>query len=180
MTVIIPFYNDPYIEHAISSVLEQTYPNIEIIVVDDGSTQYQERVLPYCTGKVNYIGKFNGGTASALNCGIQLASGDYVAWLSSDDMFYPHKVENQLNFMMKQNSLCSYTAYDVINPYNQVVHAFHGETFGGNVWLYRALANTNPINGCTVMMKKELFARVGLFNEHLRFTQDYEFWYGLC
>ena len=66
VSIIIPFYNDSYIDQAVVSALYQTYPNIEIIVVDDGSTQHQYRLAPYLS-RIIYLGKANGGTASALN-----------------------------------------------------------------------------------------------------------------
>ncbi|GJM76095.1 hypothetical protein HMSSN036_83110 [Paenibacillus macerans] len=86
VSVIIPFYNCPYVEQAVQSALNQTYRPLEVIVVDDGSTSHAERLAPY-RPHIHYLGKANGGTASALNHGIRHASGEYIAWLSSDDVF---------------------------------------------------------------------------------------------
>ncbi|MCY9694376.1 glycosyltransferase [Paenibacillus alginolyticus] len=175
VSIIIPFYNDPYIEQSIVSALGQTYPNIEIIVVDDGSTMHQEKINPFLT-RVHYLGKANGGTASALNYGIRMASGQYVAWLSSDDMFYPDKIERQLIFMLNHQSLISYTAFDEVDAYNNVIGRHKGTNFANQAELVRAFISYDPINGCTVMVNKDLVSSLGFFNEALPYTQDYDMW----
>ncbi|MGO4274414.1 glycosyltransferase family 2 protein, partial [Paenibacillus sp. TAF58] len=76
VSIIIPFYNCPYIDQAIASAIGQTYANVEIIVVDDGSTIHADKIGPF-KDRVYYLGKANGGTASALNHGIRYASGEY-------------------------------------------------------------------------------------------------------
>lgn len=101
VSIIVPFYNCPYIEKALESLINQTYKNIEIIVVDDGSTLYSEKIEPFLD-KILFIKKENGGTASALNTGIEHATGDYICWLSSDDIFYPEKTEIQLRLMERK------------------------------------------------------------------------------
>lgn len=175
VTIIIPFYNDPYVDQAISSALGQTYPNVEVIVVDDGSTLHQDRINPYIP-HIHYLGKGNGGTASALNHGIRMSSGDYIAWLSSDDLFYPYKIEHQLAFMQQHNSLMSFTAFDQINQWGHVTAHAQAIRYSSQSEFIRAFATCDPINGCTVMFKKELVGHVGLFDESLRYTQDYEYW----
>ncbi len=175
VTIVIPFYNDPYVEQAISSALGQTYPNLEVIVVDDGSTLYQDRINPYVS-RIHYLGKANGGTASAINHGVRMSSGDYIAWLSSDDLFYPHKIARQLAFMQQHNSLLSFTAFDQINEWGHVTAHAQAVRYPSQSEFIRAFATCDPINGCTVMFKKELVARVGVFDESLRYTQDYEYW----
>src|SRR5689334_17046366 len=98
VTIVIPFYNCAYIDQAVQSALNQTYKPLEIIVVDDGSTRHADRLTPYLP-YISYMGKANGGTATALNHGIRNASGEYIAWLSSDDLFYPDKIAHQVAFM---------------------------------------------------------------------------------
>ncbi|MFD2333400.1 glycosyltransferase family 2 protein [Cohnella sp. GCM10020058] len=176
VTVVIPFYNDPYVNEAIDSVLAQTYEPIEIIVVDDGSQAHVERILPPYAGRLRYIGKANGGTASALNAGIRAASGEYVAWLSSDDRFRPDKIERQLTYMRERNAMICCTDFAVIDGGGTVVDSRYGEAYPDSLALMRLLASVNAINGCTVMMRKDIFQVVGTFNETLRFTQDYDFW----
>lgn len=175
VTIVIPFYNDPYVDQAISSALGQTYPNVEIIVVDDGSTMYQDRINPFVS-RVHYLGKANGGTASAINHGIRMSSGDYIAWLSSDDVFYPHKIARQLEFMQQHHSFLSFTAFDQINEWGHVTAHAQAIRYPTQRDFIRAFTTCDPINGCTVMFRKELVGLVGLFDESLRYTQDYEYW----
>ncbi|MDO7906983.1 glycosyltransferase [Paenibacillus sp. JX-17] len=176
VSIIIPFYNCPYIDRAVASALEQTYDAVEILVIDDGSTSNADRLAPY-RDRVHYLGKANGGTASALNHGIRYAGGDYIAWLSADDIFYPGKIENQLQFMLTHNALISHTNFDFINAESQVTSYAAGAVFAEPVAFASSFFNMNPVNGCTVMIKKEIFTHLGNFNESLRYTHDLDFWY---
>lgn len=175
VSIIIPFYNCSYIDQAIQSALNQTYQDIEIIVVNDGSSKFNEKITPYLD-RILYIEKENGGTASALNLGIKNATGEYFAWLSSDDIFLPHKISKQLEFMQQTNSYISYTNYALINERSNIVHASAGVHFPYKVDFLQNLRKGCNINGCTVMMRMEVFSAIGFFNEELRFTQDYDFW----
>jgi glycosyltransferase involved in cell wall biosynthesis len=149
----------------VASVLHQTYSPIEIIVVDDGSTLHQEKLRPYMD-RIDYLGKQNGGTASALNHGIRMASGQYIAWLSSDDRFYPDKIARQVQYMQEA----------LIGVHNEVLMRSLAVKFSSVKELVRALFTFCPINGCTIMMHRSVPERLGLFNEGLVCTQDYEYW----
>jgi glycosyltransferase involved in cell wall biosynthesis len=175
VSIIIPFYNDPYVDQAVVSALYQTYPNIEVIVVDDGSTCNQERLNPY-RSRINYLGKANGGTASALNHGMRMANGKYVTWLSSDDRFYPDKVAKQVDYMERHNAQISHTDYDVMNEHGTIVQRMAAVKFATAKSFIAAMLHGNPVNGCTVMMTKHLIQSIGWFNEHLPYTHDYELW----
>ena len=168
VSIIIPFYNCSFVDQAIESALNQTYPNIEVIVVNDGSSsQFTEKVTPYLN-RIRYFEKENGGTASTLNLGIKNASGDYFAWLSSDDIFLKDKISKQLRFMIERNAYFSYTNYSLINEHNQITHHEAGVFFSNKVNFLNSLRSGCTINGSTVMMNMELFSNLGLFNEELR------------
>ncbi|NWL88840.1 MULTISPECIES: glycosyltransferase family 2 protein [unclassified Paenibacillus] len=177
VTIVIPFYNCSYVNQAIESALHQTYSNIEIIVVDDGSTSHQELVAPYMH-RVHYLGKANGGTATALNHGIRYASGDYIAWLSSDDLFTPDKIKKQVQFMIKHKALISHTNFHYIDDLGRITHAnvVPNNMFNDLQVFYRTFLTSNPVNGCTVMIRRDVFRQIGLFNESLRYTHDLDFW----
>lgn len=175
VSIIIPFYNCPYVDQAIRSALNQTYKNIEIIVINDGSSKHEAKIKPFLT-KINYYKKSNGGTASALNTGIKAASGDYFCWLSSDDVYEPTKVEKQLAFMKKQQATISYSSFITINEHSSQTSGALGIQFPYRTMFYRTLKRGCPINGCTVMMKMSVFKEVGLFNEDYPFAHDYELW----
>ncbi|MCM3785863.1 glycosyltransferase [Neobacillus mesonae] len=176
VTIVIPFYNCPYIHHSIRSALEQTYPSIEIIVVDDGSTIHANLIDPY-RPYIYYLGKQNGGTATALNHGIRYASGEYIVWLSSDDMLYPEKVAMQVGMMQELGASISHTNFNYINEHGVVTQFRAGPSPMSRQEMLRFFLLGNPVNGCTVMIHKSVFTTVGLFDESLPYTHDYDLWY---
>ena len=178
VSILIPFYNCSYVDQAIESALKQDYENIEIVLIDDGSTLYLEKLKPY-KKKIVYIKKENGGTATALNLGLEKATGDYIAWLSSDDLFMPDKISKQLKFMLENKLDASFTNYHIIDKFNNVLFPWHCKRFTSITEVYKEFITTNVINGCTVLIKKEVFEKVGGFNEVFKYTHDYEMWYRL-
>ncbi|ASA23894.1 glycosyltransferase family 2 protein [Paenibacillus donghaensis] len=176
VTVVIPFYNCPYIEKALQSAFSQSWKPYEIIVVDDGSTVHTDRITPYLP-RIHYLGKSNGGTASALNYGIRYSTGDYIVWLSSDDLFYRDKINNQVSFMEENRLLISYTNFNTINGLSQLVQLNASPVFASQLDYLRCFLQGNPINGCTVMFKREVFGAIGLFDESLPYTHDYDLWF---
>jgi teichuronic acid biosynthesis glycosyltransferase TuaG len=178
VSIIIPFYNCPYVDQAIQSALNQTYPNIEVLVIDDGSTMFIEKIDSF-RSRIIYLSKENGGTATALNEGIKAAKGDYIAWLSSDDYFLPDKIEKQLKSMMDQKAEVSFTNYDYIDERNQVLVHRNGPRISKAKDLYTEMLKFNAINGCTTIIKKNIFDKIGSFNPELRFTHDYDMWFRL-
>ncbi|REK55334.1 MAG: glycosyl transferase [Thermobacillus sp.] len=175
VSIIIPFHNDPYIAQAVESALSQTYPYTEVIVVDDGSTACQHLLDPY-RRHIHYLGKANGGTASALNHGIRMASGQYVAWLSSDDRFVPTKIERQVMHMHQTGARICHTNFHVMNESGGIVQHNGAAVFPTAKQFAAAFLTFCPVNGCTVMMKKTLVAELGWFNESLPYTHDYDLW----
>jgi glycosyltransferase involved in cell wall biosynthesis len=173
--VIIPFYNCPYVEHAINSSLHQTYRNIEVVVVNDGSTIHTDLLRPYLK-KINYIEKENGGTASALNKGILNANGDYIAWLSSDDYFHREKISKQIAYIKLTAGRFCHSSYSLVNSQNQVVSKLNGMNFPQKINLVNTLIKGCVINGSTVLIKKDVFSSIGLFDESLPYAHDYDFW----
>ncbi|MBT2667113.1 glycosyltransferase [Bacillus sp. ISL-4] len=175
VSIIIPFYNCSYIDKAIQSALDQTYKNVEVIVVDDGSTIFTEKIQPFLE-KIRYLKKENGGTATALNHGIHAATGEYIAWLSSDDYFLPEKISKQVSFMISHQAEASFTNYDCIDNEDQLLFSWYGKRFTDINEVYRTFLLYNAINGCTVIIKKTVFEKVGYFNPYHRYTHDYEMW----
>lgn len=176
VSIIIPVYNCPYVDQAIESALNQSYPNIEIIVVNDGSTEFLEKLQPFRNKVHHFIDKPNGGTASALNAGIRNATGDYFSWLSSDDRYEPRKIEKQLQFMKERKAKASYSSYFYIDSNNSILSGTVGLEYPNRVQFLEQMKKGCFINGCTVMLKMKLFSKVGLFDESLLYTQDYDMW----
>lgn len=112
VSVVIPFYNGAeWLSEAVQSVLDQTYSNLEIIVVNDGSPEDVSAFLSKYEDKVSYYKKENGGPASARNLGIEKSTGDYIALLDSDDVWLPDKTKLQIDFMKKNNIMWSHTGF---------------------------------------------------------------------
>ncbi len=103
ISVIIPVYNrEKYLVEAIESVLRQTWKNVELVVIDDGSTDNTADTALAFEGKINYYYQKNRGLGAARNAGIGHASGDLIAFLDSDDLWLPEKLEKQMD-ALKQN-----------------------------------------------------------------------------
>src|SRR3989304_6615985 len=102
VSIIIPVYNtEKYVQDAIESAINQTYDNLEIIVVNDGSTDESLEIIKKYEDKIKIISKENGGTASALNTGIKTMTGEWFKWLSADDILYPNSVEELISATKK-------------------------------------------------------------------------------
>ena len=175
VSIIIPFYNCSYINEAIESALNQTYVNTEILVVDDGSTSHKDKLVPYLKN-IKLIEKENGGTGSAINAGMNAATGDYFAWLSSDDVFMPNKIQDQLQFMVNNQSSISYTNYSLINEQSAITNERVGIHYDLPYEFIRHFQKGCHINGCTVMFKREVYENIGEFNTRYKYTQDYDYW----
>lgn len=177
VSVIIPVYNGAkYIRDAIDSVISQTYYPIEILVIDDGSQDTTWEIIKSYQPMVKGISKTNGGVASALNVGIFKASGEYIAWLSHDDIFFPRKIEEQVNFMEDHPEIgVCYTDFDIVDADKTYVNTVH-VTWYPRQEMARRFLRSMYINGSTTMIRKLCFEKVGQFNEMLKRTQDLELW----
>lgn len=177
VSVVIPVFNGVnYLRDAIESVFAQTYPNIELIVVDDGSTDSTWEIIESYGERVCAIHKDNGGVASALNMGIRQASGGFVAWLSHDDLFLPDKIAMQISFLKghPEFGLC-YTDFEIINASGERLKIYRAPWYS-SAELPRRFLSDMHINGSTVLMRKSCFERTGGFNDRLPHTQDLDMW----
>jgi len=119
VSIVIPFYNEAELTcRAIKSALDQTHPYIEVIAVNDGSTEDISKVeaLAEKHDNLKIISIENGGVGNARNVGMKASTGEYIAFLDSDDVFLPFKVSNQLSAMMDEGYLFSHTSYHVEYP----------------------------------------------------------------
>jgi len=129
VSIVMPLYNcERYVEDSIKSVMEQTYSNWELIIVDDYSTD-QSYILAQSLSENDTRIKLhqmqtNSGVAKVRNHGLSLALGKYIAFLDSDDMWLPTKLEKQIILMEENAILLSYTSYDTINEKNELTGMF--------------------------------------------------------
>ncbi len=185
VSIIIPVYNGAsYVEEAIESALGQTYKNIELIVINDGSVDNSEEIVKSYGNKLRYFKKENGGVASALNLGIQKMKGSYFSWLSHDDVYSFDKIEKQIEELSKldkdkRDKTILYSNWELIDKNSKKFDEFRIEKRYDpkklNYPLYPILKCV--VHGCTLLIPKKCFDEVGLFDLKLKATQDYEMWF---
>lgn len=180
VSIIIPVYNGSnYMKDAIDSALAQTYQNLEIIVVNDGSKddgKTRDIALSY-GGKIRYFEKENGGVSTALNLGIEKMTGDYFSWLSHDDMYYPNKVERQVELLKNYDDYTIlYSDFSLVDGNKKHITDVHED---------HKMLEEKPdyailrgaIGGITLLIPRTAFKEIGTFPVEYRCVQDYELWF---
>jgi glycosyltransferase involved in cell wall biosynthesis len=183
ISVIIPAFNqkEEFLRDAIQSILNQTYKGrIQIIIVDDGSEIPIETFIK--NDKIKFIRhEKNMGISEALNSGIKNASGEYICWLSSDDFFYPEKLEKQIIYLNNTGYDAVSSGYDGVfcdgNVFkrkgSQYFHSHQSQTLDA---LKEVLRKECIINGSTAMFKRKIFEICGLFDPEYIYCQDWDYW----
>lgn len=183
VSIVIPVYNgENYLAEAIESALAQTYGNIEILVVNDGSTDggATAAVAARYARKIRYFEKENGGVSTALNTGIVNMRGKYFSWLSHDDLYDEEKIARQVesleaadrpsvgytDFLIFQDDIEKGTTYRVGEKPIRSPRCFLSLCIGNTV-----------IHGCSMLIPKVCFDACGLFDPALKMTQDYDMWF---
>ena len=183
VSIVIPVYNGSnFVKEAIDSALAQTYNNVEILVVNDGSTDNTEEIVKTYGDKLRYFYKENGGVATALNLGIKEARGEYISWLSHDDLYYPDKVEKQIEFLKarKNKNVVVFGSYSLLfSSTKKIVSKKISTRVRKNIRCLLGIDLENTLNGCTLLMPKKVIVNAGLFDIKLKYTQDYDLWFRL-
>lgn len=179
VSVVIPTFNHArYICNAIDSVINQSYANIEVFVIDDGSYDGTVEVLNPYRSKISYFYKKNGGTSSALNLGLSLATGKYICWLSADDFFIGEKISKQVKLMESDPSLgFSYTNFVVVDACSNKQYDVILPRYPNKKELVTKLMEGCFINGSSVMMRSSALKEIGDFDESLPQAHDYDMWF---
>lgn len=170
ISIVIPCYNDAqYIEQAVDSAMDQTYPNIEVIVVDDGSDDATKTVLEKIRPKITkLVTQTNQGQSTARNRGIEIASGDLILTLDSDDYFEPTFCELAVKEFQKESEVKLVSCEAQLHLANGKTLKFQpkGGTISDFMFLNNALG--------TSMFKKADWAKIGRYDESMR--QGFEDW----
>ena len=173
VSIIVTTYNRrSYVKGAVLSVLSQDYPEKEIIVVDDGSTDGSIEEIEGLP--VAYIHKQNKGISSARNTGIAASRGDYIAFLDVDDLWLKGKLSTQMESMEMEDSRICYTDEIWIRNGKRVNQKLRHKKFTG--WIFEQCLPLCIISPSSVVIKKEVFDSVGLFDENLPACEDYDLW----
>lgn len=175
ISVIIPTHNRYLLlQNAINSVLNQSYQASEIIVIDDGSSDETYKITKIFP-TIKYFYQHNKGVSSARNLGIKKASHDWIAFLDSDDLWDREKLNLQKNFHLQNtNYQISYT--DEKWLFNDKEKNLPKKYQKQSNDVFQKCLSHCFIAASSVMMKKSLFAKVGLFDENLEVCEDYDMW----
>ena len=181
VSVITPTFNCAgFLDRAIASALGQTYTDYEVIIADDGSTDDTRDVLARFGTKVRYFFQPNGGLSSARNLALSKASGEFLAYLDADDMWYPHKLESQVAFLDAHGE-CGLVHSDVtiIDESDQVIHRRFNQEAGRKVpsgYCLADLLQRCHIQIPTVLERRDNIELTGAFDERLKSLEDYLHW----
>ncbi|MDN3671937.1 glycosyltransferase [Flavobacterium branchiarum] len=182
VTVIIPTYNrKEYFETAIQSVVGQSYANIEIIVVDDGSTDNYAGLICDKFSNCTYFYKKNGGIAAARNYGINLSEGEYIAFLDDDDFWESSKIEKQVKILLENPSVdCVHSSVAVVNEKGELT----GDYFGAaqnkiakrSGYVFWNALGCWVVKSPTPLIRKIVFQPDLLFDEKIKVGEDIDFY----
>lgn len=196
ISIVIPAYNaSNYLAEAIDSALAQTYPNVEIIIVNDGSKDNgaTEQIALSYGDKIRYFAKENGGSSSALNLGIANMTGEWFSWLSHDDLYLPNKLEKQIEYIESLHIESTELSRHIFFAPSDKIDAS-----GKLIWKYDlhkaemlskklqciphngfliAEPTAHIFHGCSCLLHRDALAQIGCFDEGLRLLNDVDLWF---
>jgi glycosyltransferase involved in cell wall biosynthesis len=206
VSIVIPAFNcENTVEQTVSSCLAQTYPDIEVVVVDDGSTDATAAVLARFGDRIRLLSQTNGGLPAARSSGHRLARGEFIAWMDADDIAHPRRIEAQMAALqsLPEVGLVSsdfsafrdagedcdlshitayYPAVEALGGIEAIYrHAAEGQgattELGPVRWgmVYHALLAGNFVHPPTVLLRRDLYDQTGDFDRGLRYNCDYDF-----
>lgn len=194
ISVIIPLYNhERFIEMAISSVLEQSFPDFELIIINDGSTDNSAKIVKkFNDNRIRYVSRANKGAYETINEGVRLAKGKYISILNSDDFYDKDRLKKCVNILKNNRSLAAVFSYiNIIDGHGNLMDSKEGDksnwgkiknkiTFENQVNpLLSLLAGNFLVTTSNLFCKKEIFNKIGYFR-NLRYTHDYDMFLRIC
>ncbi len=183
VSVIIPTFNRAqFLERAISSVIDQTYPFIEIIIVDDGSTDETPSLVRSIDWDLHYVATPHRGVSAARNRGIGEARGEWIAFLDSDDYWLCDKIEKQMLYLYTvfpddeahERYLICHTDEIWIRNGKRINQSRKHMKYAG--WFFKPSLNLCLISPSAVILNRSIFDSVGYFDESFEFVEDYDLW----
>ena len=176
VSVIIPTYNRGWtIKEAIDSVLAQSFIDFELMVVDDGSTDNTSEILDSYRDDIKVLSQENNGVSAARNRGVATASGIFIAFLDSDDLWLPEKLSSQVDFFNSNPDALICQTEEIwvrknmrVNPKKR-----HKKPWG---MIFEPSLDLCLVSPSAVMIKRSLFEEVGVFDETLPACEDYDLW----
>ena len=178
ISVIMPVYNgERYLRESIESVIGQTFKDFEFIIINDGSKDNSLKIIEEYRlkdNRIKIIEQENSGVIQALNNGIKIAKGEYIARMDADDVSLPERLEKQIFFLEKEKAVLCGSWAITINEEGKEIDKMN---YPKSTWLKNKLylLRGNPFIHPTVMFKKEEIVKIGLYKNH-RHIEDYELW----
>ena len=185
-SVIIPIYDRTWeLEKAIQSILDQTFRNFELILVCDGSPETTlEVVNKFATHPQVRVHKYydnSGNACRGRNTGIKMAKGRYIAFMDSDDISAPKRLEITLFHLLRTGADMAYGSVKILSDgVRQIEGVWDGQFRKSFAVTLDQMENVNPAWTCTVAVKKEVLDRFGPFREEMRYREDHELWLRLA
>ena len=176
VSIITPVFNgNSYLEQTIQSVLGQTYENIEYIVIDGGSTDGSLEIIKKYEDKLDYwISEKDSGMYGAINKGLKIASGDILAYLNSDDLYFPNSVESAADYFNRHPSTeLIYGNCEFIGPKNEFLYTYRYPKFR---WKSFVSLNTNTIPQPTTFWRRAIHKKIDYFDATLKMCGDFDFY----
>jgi glycosyltransferase involved in cell wall biosynthesis len=179
VSIVITTYNRSHLlREAVESVLAQTYPSVEAIVVDDGSTDDTPQLMERYAGRVKYIRQQNAGVSAARNHGFRESSGEFLGFLDDDDVYFPDKIQRQVSYLQQmKGSPFVHCRYLLMNPegryFNRIGLLPEGAVLG-------ELLCQNFLWMSAPLVRRDAFTQVGGFDESLSTAADYDLWLRLA
>ncbi|MEO8533825.1 MAG: glycosyltransferase [Flavobacterium sp.] len=182
VSVIITTYNrSAFLDEAISSVINQTYDNIEIIVVDDGSSDNYAEAICANFSNCHYYYKENGGLSSARNYGIVQAKGDYIAFLDDDDFWKNSKIEKQIKIVLEIPSVdCVHSSVAIVDENGNLTGHYYGASQNKiskrSGYVFWNALGAWVVKSPTPLIRKKVFQPDLLFDENIKVGEDVDFY----
>jgi glycosyltransferase involved in cell wall biosynthesis len=183
VSVIIPVYNQAkFVARSIKSVLEQTYNDFEVIVVNDGSTDNSHRIIEAFGDQISYLHQQNKGPSSARNAGITASRGKYIAFLDSDDYFMKRNLEIKMSFL-ESNPRADwiYSDWQYVDDEGSPLKKgslkfkYSKKRLTGEIF-EELLQSRNFISPCTVVIKRSVLEDVGHFDPLIPSQEEFDLW----
>jgi GT2 family glycosyltransferase/glycosyltransferase involved in cell wall biosynthesis len=184
ISVVIPAYNhENYVGETIQSVLDQTFQDFELIIINDGSTDHTEaEILKFKDERIRYYSQKNRGLSATLNRGIELAQGEFFNFLPSDDAFLPEKLATQLEVFEASKEIGVVFSYQLVvdgegkEVKDDLIVDWFTVPFETKEEIFPALFERDFLSVPTALVRMECFKKVGLFDESLKTAQDFDMW----
>src|SRR5215472_4932012 len=182
VSVVIPTYNSSArLKEALESVLAQTYKDLEIVVIDDGSTDDTESVARSFGNRVWYFKQANQGAGAARNAGIKSSRGEYIAFLDADDLWCAGKLDQQIPLLEQDPELgLVYSDWAVVSDDRVIEDSYLRKVPSASGYVFDELVQRGFILTSGVVVRRACLDDVGDFDNSLSIAQDYDLWLRIC